>query len=150
MFGGLPLHVLTHIEFTGYPLSDNIMKPVLAAPTIWIPAQTPNMTAATHSRRPIPHPRAYHRTKEFLKPMLRTMVERAQTQSSHQLEDPISLLLQDIGAAGIVDEFKHQLEAYWCNEWPFNTPIPDGNTLAWWNMLLPHPHARVLAVGFCF
>src|SRR6267154_3555170 len=50
----------THIEFTGYPLSDNIMKPVLAALTIWIQAQTPNMTAATHSRRPIPHPRAYH------------------------------------------------------------------------------------------
>jgi hypothetical protein len=101
----------------------------------------------------MPHPRAYHRAKEFLKPMLRTMVERAQARLStnqQQIEDPISQLLRDIGPTGIVDEFKRQLEAYWRNEWPFNTPLRDGNTLAWWKVLLPHPHARVLAVGCHF
>ncbi|KAG1729099.1 uncharacterized protein EDB91DRAFT_1160234 [Suillus paluster] len=64
---------------------------------------------------------------------------------SNKLNDPISLLVQEIGAAGVVDEFRCQLQAYFHNEWPFNAPLQDGNTLAWWNTLLPHPHARVLA-----
>ncbi|KAG1760356.1 hypothetical protein EDD22DRAFT_781244 [Suillus occidentalis] len=123
-----------------YPLSDNIMKSALAAPTIRIPAQISNVSAS--AERPMPHPRAYHRVKEFLKPMLRAMVEHNKV---HELKDPISLLVHEIGAAGVVDEFRRQLEAYFHNEWPFNTPLQDGNTLAWWNMLLPHPHARVLA-----
>jgi hypothetical protein len=67
-----------------------------------------------------------------------------------ELKDPISLLVHEIGAAGVVDEFRRQLEAYFHNEWPFNAPLQDGNTLVWWNMLLPHPHARVLAVSVCF
>ncbi|KAG1766267.1 ribonuclease H-like domain-containing protein [Suillus occidentalis] len=123
-----------------YPLSDNIMKSALAAPTIHIPAQISNVSAS--AERPMPHPRAYHRVKEFLKPMLRAMVEHNKV---HELKDPISLLVHEIGAAGVVDEFRRQLEAYFHNEWPFNTPLQDGNTLAWWNMLLPHPHACVLA-----
>ncbi|KAG2051295.1 hypothetical protein BDR06DRAFT_973827 [Suillus hirtellus] len=97
-----------------YPLSDNIMKSVLVAPTIHIPAQIPNMSAK-HNK-------------------------------VHELKDPISLLVHEIRAAGVVNEFRCQLEAYFHNEWPFNALLQDGNTLVWWNMLLPHPHAHALAI----
>lgn len=44
--------------------------------------------------------------------MLRTMIESVQAQSQDaQLEDPISTLVQEIGAAGIVEEFRCQLKA---------------------------------------
>ncbi|KAG2339705.1 hypothetical protein BDR05DRAFT_951027 [Suillus weaverae] len=127
-------------EFFSYPLSNNIMKLALAAPTIHIPAQISN--ASANAEHPMPHPCAYHHVKEFLKPMLHAMVEPNEV---HELKDPISLLVHEIGAAGVVDEFGHQFEAYFHNEWPFNTPLQDGNPLTWWNMLLPHPHACVLA-----
>ncbi|KAG2365393.1 hypothetical protein BDR07DRAFT_1374353 [Suillus spraguei] len=124
-----------------YPLSNNIMKFALAAPTIWIPAQV--STSANPAEYPMPHLCAYLCVKEFLKPMLHAMVECSEAQSD--LEDPISLLVQEIGAASVIDEFRRQLEAYFYNKWLFNAPLQDGNTLAWWNMLLPHPHASVLA-----
>ncbi|KAG2744426.1 hypothetical protein P692DRAFT_201775846 [Suillus brevipes Sb2] len=139
-FFGNNVYFVAFVLDPRYPLSDNIMKSALAAPTICIPAQIPNMSAS--AERPMPHPRAYHHVKEFLKPMLRTMVEHDKVD---ELKDPISLLVHEIGAAGVVDEFRRQLEAYFHNEWPFNAPLQDGNTLVWWNMLLPHPHARVLA-----
>jgi hypothetical protein len=102
------------------------MKSALAAPTICIPAQTPNMSAS--AERPMPHPRAYHHVKEFLKPMLRTMVEHDEV---HELKDSISLLVHEIGAAGVVNEFRRQLEAYFHNKWPFNAPPFKMETLSY-------------------
>ncbi|KAG1734372.1 uncharacterized protein EDB91DRAFT_1146790 [Suillus paluster] len=84
-------------------------------------------------------------TKQQKQTLLDSVLSISNTASDHELNDPISLLVQEIGAAGVVDEFRCQLQAYFHNEWPFNAPLQDGNTLAWWNTLLTHPHARVLA-----
>jgi len=93
---------------------------------------------------PLPYPHAYERVKDFLKNMLKAMVEHIESNP----EDPIHLILQELGAAQTVETLRHRLEAFWRNEWPFNNQhVPNGNPLTWWENLQYHNHARVLAVS---
>jgi hypothetical protein len=47
-------------------------------------------------------------------------------------------------------EFKSQLMAYARREYPFGDQLGTKNPLEWWQVLLPHPKAYVLAVcPFC-
>lgn len=119
------------------------MKTTLAPPTIRIPARNTVTTSTT--TRSLPHPRSYERVKNFLKQMLRDMIDCSEHNPSS--EDALSTLLRETSAATVVDEFRNQLELYWCNEWPFNVPIADGHPYQWWVVLKAHPYARVLAVG---
>lgn len=139
-------HAYCSHSLIGYPLSDLIMKPAVAAPTIRIPPQN-GPAAASESTvfdRPIPHRRAYDRVKEFLKPILRAMLDR--TQRTPDATDAISKCIREVGAAGVVEELKNQLRAFWREEWPFDRPIENGDPYSWWRELQPHPHAHVLAV----
>ncbi|KAH7885651.1 hypothetical protein F5I97DRAFT_1887698, partial [Phlebopus sp. FC_14] len=54
-------------------------------------------------------------------------------------------LVQEIRAKRVVDKFKHQLQSYWCNEYPFNSQLKDLDTYRWWKALESHPHTRVLS-----
>jgi hypothetical protein len=62
----------------------------------------------------------------------------------------ITTIFKVLTPAEIVNGLRHQVEAFWRSEWPFNEPIKDGNPLAWWESLQNHPHAHVLAVSFTF
>jgi hypothetical protein len=76
--------------------------------------------------------------KEFLKGLLHPEVDRHETR-------PIPAL-QQLTPAQIVEGLRHQFDAYWRGEWPFDQKVENDNPLAWWASLRHHPHARVLAV----
>lgn len=56
-------------------------------------------------------------------------------------------ILAQLGAATAVTELRQQLELYWRGDWPFDTPVVDGDVLGWWRSLERHRSARVLAVS---
>ncbi|KAG2079898.1 ribonuclease H-like domain-containing protein [Suillus cothurnatus] len=121
-----------------YPNSDFLKKPTANATTIVIPA----LSQRTGQRTPLPYPHAYTRVKDFLK-------EKLQKDLAHYVANPDSVLATSIfkvlSAAEVASGLRHQLEAFWHGEWPFNQQVKDGNPLAWWESLQDHPHARVLA-----
>jgi hypothetical protein len=90
----------------------------------------------------MPYHNAYKRVKEYLKQLLRPEVERHNTQLIENLKQ--------LTQAQIVNGLRNQLHAYWCGEWPFDQQVKDGDPLKWWISLIPHPHARVLAVRYIF
>ncbi|KIN98369.1 hypothetical protein M404DRAFT_10556 [Pisolithus tinctorius Marx 270] len=51
----------------------------------------------------------------------------------------------EYGPTCTVDELHLQIDAFWRQEHPFNRPMKDGNTLAWWQAFKHHPGAQVLA-----
>ncbi|KAG2116350.1 hypothetical protein BD769DRAFT_1778182 [Suillus cothurnatus] len=112
-----------------YPNSDFLKKPTANATTIVIPV----LSQRTGQRTPLPYPHAYTRVKDFLK-------EKLQKDLSHYVANPDSY-----SAAEVASGLRHQLEAFWHGEWPFNQQVKDGNPLAWWESLQDHLHARVLA-----
>jgi hypothetical protein len=95
---------------------------------------------------PIRFPRAYNRVKEFLKDMLKRILERYRTHPNEAMHP----VIKELGAVKTVEGFRTQLQAFWRNEWPFNQPVVKGDPLAWWKNLELHPHARVLAVRFLY
>ncbi|KAJ6607061.1 ribonuclease H-like domain-containing protein [Mycena sp. CBHHK59/15] len=135
------------IYFTAFALDPRYPSSDFLKNTISVPN-----TGSTSSRKaaaplqdvavPVRFPRAYERVKDFLKNMLRAMIDRLQTHPA----EPVHPVIQDLGPAETVKEFRRQLESFWRNEWPFNQAISDGNSLAWWKSLEQHPQARVLAI----
>jgi cytochrome b len=111
--------------------------------TIVIPA----LSQRTGQRIPLAYPHAYPRVKDFLK-------DKLQKDLAHYVANPKSALATSIfkvlSAADIVSGLRHQIEAFWRDEWPFDQQVKDGNPLAWWESLQDHPHDRVLAVSFAF
>jgi hypothetical protein len=118
-------------------LADFLKKPPPPGPTTIIipPAAHINGQRVT----PLPYPHAHGRVKNFLKDMLR---EKLRLFPKGLIEPA----LKDLSPVQIVDDLRHQLDAYWRNEWPFNQPVKDNDPLAWWKALEDHPYARVLAV----
>ena len=94
---------------------------------------------ATAPNDRLPYHNAHRRVKDFLKDLLRPEVERHETH-------PIPALKQ-LTSSQIVDGLRHQLDAYWHNEWPFDQQVDDNNPLNWWESLQYHRHASVLAVS---
>jgi hypothetical protein len=130
----------SEIDLLGYPLSEYLKK--LNTSTIVIPAANNRNAPRGVTNSAISYPHAYSRVKNFLKDMLREILNYRQTHPD-DLADPA---LKDLSPAQMVDGLKNQLGAFWHNEWPFNQPVNNGNPLAWWEALRYHPHARVLAV----
>ena len=129
----------------GYPLADYLKKP----PTITIPAAYQQSTPRPAVVNPPPtllYPRAYNRVKNYLKDMLRTQLTRHETHP----DDRMHPIFTELSAVRIVEDLRHQLEAYWHNEWPFDTPVKDGDPLTWWRNLSDHPHGRVLSVSYYY
>ena len=126
----------------GYPLSEYLRKP----PTITIPAQNQQNTqrpAVGNVSSTIPYPHAYNRVKDYLKNMLRAQLARCKSHPG----DRIHPIFKELSPSQIVEDLRHQLEAFWRGEWPFDMPVKDGNSLAWWESLAMHRHARILAVS---
>ncbi|KAG2138776.1 hypothetical protein BD769DRAFT_1637810 [Suillus cothurnatus] len=102
----------------------------------------PGWALRTGQRTPLPYPHAYTRVKDFLK-------EKLQKDLAHYVANPDSVLATSIfkvlSAAEVASGLRHQLEAFWHGEWPFNQQVKDGDPLAWWESLQDHPHACVLA-----
>jgi hypothetical protein len=74
--------------------------------------------------------------------MLREQLARCEAHPN----DHMHPIFREMDAAQIVVDLRHQIEAYWRNEYPFNIPVKDGNPLAWWKSLSEHVHGRVLSV----
>lgn len=92
----------------------------------------------------VPHVRAYTRVKEFLKQILRDIIEFAG--QNLDASNPCHRLVAQLGPNKVVSEFRQQLLAFARQEWPFTDPTPNGDALSWWESLAQNPHARVLAV----
>ncbi|CDO75802.1 hypothetical protein BN946_scf184934.g17 [Trametes cinnabarina] len=117
-----------------YPVSDYLLIAPTAEPSITVPRQGADLA--------LPHPRAYDRTKEFIKKSLKDMFTWKHANPSGRI-DPV---LQELGANKASKEMKTQFEAYWLGEYPFNTVISSESTLSYWENLRSHPNARVLAI----
>jgi hypothetical protein len=85
---------------------------------------------------------AYNQVKEYLKDMLCTQLEHCKTHPDERTHP----IFKELSVAQMVEDLRHQLEAYWQNEWPFNMPLKDADPFTWWRSLSDHPHARVLSV----
>src|SRR5215468_10060533 len=80
----------------------------------------------------VPFPQAYKKIKDFMKTMLRNIIERMQTHP----DEKCNPLFKELGAVALVDQLRVQLEAFWLGQHPFNMPIRDGlNPLEWWKQL---------------
>jgi hypothetical protein len=122
------------LHLSGYPIADYLLIPLTANPSITVPRQGADLS--------ISHPRAYDRTKEFLKSTLHAMGTRMK---SHP-EDYHPTILRNLGILTAAKELKTQFDMYWHRQHPFDVPVGKKMTLQWWNDLKDHPHARVLAV----
>jgi len=89
------------------------------------------------------YPHAYNRVKNYLKDMLRAQLARHKSHPG----DRIHPIFKELSPSQTVEDLRHQVEAFWRGEWPFDAPVKNGNSLAWWESLVMHPHARVLAVS---
>ncbi|KAG1891136.1 ribonuclease H-like domain-containing protein [Suillus subluteus] len=121
-----------------YSKSEFLKKPTVNMTTIVNPA----LSQRTSQRTPLPYPHAYTRVKDFLKEQLQKDLANYVTNPDSALPASIFKVLS---AAEIASGLRHQIEAFWCDEWPFNQQVKEGNPLAWWESLQNHLHARVLA-----
>ena len=113
----------------GYSQSSILKKPTSMLHTVTIPSKGSRTQAVSGSNEldptSTPYPRAYQRTKEFLKKMLQRELE-ADERSAVPRNLPISILIHKVGSAPqIVDEFRRQILAYTRQEYPFNEPFHD-------------------------
>ncbi|KAJ7504072.1 hypothetical protein B0H11DRAFT_2353102 [Mycena galericulata] len=93
----------------------------------------------------ISYPHAFLRVKEFLKTVLKALLEQHATHDSKCLCHP---LLKTQSAAAIVDGLRLQLEAFWLGEPPFHAPVLKDDTMEWWMNLERgnSPRSNVLAM----
>lgn len=117
--------------YSGYPKS-RYLKAAFSLPT-----------NPAGGQRSIPYYNAYIRVKDFLKDNLKSIIARIQKYP----DEPVPGLFEDMNAREVVQEFRHQLEAYWREEHPFKKPLTSNDPLAWWKSFLTHSDARVLAVS---
>lgn len=128
----------SHAVIQGYSRSDVLKKPTSTmSATIVLPS------ASANKPQVVPYPKAYERAKNFLKVVLRDELALAAKVKDNCL---FSVLIETIGPKAIVEEFQRQLLAYARSEYPFGDSLVSGDTLSWWETLVEHPHARVLAV----
>ncbi|KAJ3512736.1 hypothetical protein NMY22_g15246 [Coprinellus aureogranulatus] len=94
----------------------------------------------------VPFNAAYQRVKEFLKKMLKAMLDVAKRKP-----DESEPLLQEISPAQAVSELRDQLEAYWrgAGIWMYNAGLPSNDPLDWWETVAKNPKGRVLGMLAC-
>ena len=112
--------------------------------TIIIPAAHQGSNGGPTASLPqLPYNNAYNRVKDFLKDLLRNILER-------HVDNPDEVkggIFEQTTQVQTVTDLHHQLEAYWRNEYPFNSVmVKKGDPLTWWQSFCDHPNAQVLAV----
>ena len=78
------------------------------------------------------YPHAYNRIKDYLKDMLRAQLAHYKSHPG----DRIHSIFKELSPSQIVEDLHHQLEAFWRGEWPFDTPVKNSNSLAWWEFYI--------------
>ena len=103
-------HFSSWSPLAGYPLADYLKKP----PTITMPmVDQPNTPRPAVINLPtaFPYPHAYSQVKNYLKDMLHMQLMHCKTHPNDQTHP----IFKELSAVQIIDDFHHQLEAYWCN-----------------------------------
>ncbi|KAK1221431.1 hypothetical protein PQX77_015759 [Marasmius sp. AFHP31] len=108
--------------------------------TVTIPAQLPtNHPEADQT----PNPKAYKRAKVALIPILQ---QESTFYKNNPLISPLSQVMSEAGTEKVLGaEFKSQLVAFARHEYPFSDRLGNKTPLQWWQDLLEHPKAYVLA-----
>ncbi|KAK6981126.1 ribonuclease H-like domain-containing protein [Favolaschia claudopus] len=90
------------------------------------------------------YPHAFFRVKEFLKKVLRPLVELHETHDTTCRCHPV-LKIPDFDFS---ETLKLQLEAFWLGEPPFHAPVIGGDTMEWWTNLAigNSPRSNVIAM----
>ena len=91
------------------------------------------------------YPRAYERLREYLRNMLKPMLERIQSSSDPSVGHPD---LREKGVSTSVKDLKHQIELFWNGEYPFRVTDVGKitNPLDWWRDIGRYDGAKVLSV----
>ncbi|KAJ6602612.1 hypothetical protein DFH09DRAFT_805189, partial [Mycena vulgaris] len=80
----------------------------------------------------IPYPHAFVRVKEFLKQMLKVLLEQHKSHKDQCRCHPILKTQTDLE---IANALRLQLEAFWLGEPPFHAPVMNGDIMEWWTNL---------------
>ncbi|KAJ7479579.1 ribonuclease H-like domain-containing protein [Mycena latifolia] len=80
----------------------------------------------------ISYPHAFFRVKEFLKQMLKVLLEQ---HKSHKCQCRCHPILKTQTDLEIANALRLQLEAFWLGEPPFHAPVMNGDTMEWWTNL---------------
>ncbi|KAJ7711180.1 ribonuclease H-like domain-containing protein [Mycena metata] len=93
----------------------------------------------------ITYPHAFYRVKEFLKRLLRNLLQQHATHGQNCLCHPV---LKSQKEFELADALRLQLEAFWLGEAPFHTPVFGDDTMEWWTNLEQgnSPRSNVLAM----
>ena len=91
------------------------------------------------------YPRAYERLREYLRNMLKPMLERIQNSTDPNIGHPV---LREKGVSTSVKDLKHQIELFWNGDYPFRVTEAAKVTdpLDWWRDVGRHDGAKVLSV----
>ena len=117
-------------------------------PTINIPSQGSRTHATTSSMEAsalaTKYSCAYERVREYLRNMLKPMLERIQSSSDPSIGHPV---LREKGVSTSVKELKQQIDLFWNGEYPFRAESEKiADPLSWWHDIGRHNGAKVLLV----
>jgi len=120
--------------FLGYPIEEFLKL------TISIPPQGSRPQPITTK-----YPRAYERLREYLRNILKLMLEQIQSSTDPNIGHPV---LREKGISTLVNDLKHQIELFWNGEYPFHVIDIEKITdpLGWWCDIGRHGGAKVLSV----
>ncbi|SRR5260221_7082981 len=90
-------------------------------------------------------PRAYERLCEYLRNMLKPMLERIESSTNPTIGHPV---LRQKGVIASVRDLKCQIELFWNGDYPFCVTDIEKVTdpLGWWRDIGRHEGAKVLSV----
>lgn len=89
---------------------------------------------------------AYKRFREYLRILLRPMLEMIEKSDDPEVGHPI---LRKKGPSLVVRELSQQIDMFWRDEYPFHNLGHEtiNDPFAWWQDLAKHNHAQVLRVS---
>ena len=123
-------------------MSDVLLIAPTMNPSIVIPRPGTDLS--------VTNPRAYDRVKQYLKDRLRTRIfpHYDRVLSTHGIDEVKRIYgpIHALGKDGAIKALRTQLKDYWRREYPFHEDVAGGDSLAWWQKLIEHPRANVLAV----
>jgi len=120
----------------GYPIEQFLKL------TISIPSRSSMLVPQPLT---IKYPRTYERLREYLRNMIKPMLERIESSTDSTIGHPV---LREKGVSTSVRDLKCQIELFWNGEYPFCVVDIEKVTdpLAWWCDIRRHDGAKVLSV----